>query len=465
MPSTDQELIQRTLAGEAQAYGELMQKYQGLVYSLAYHQVGHFADAQDIAQDAFIKAYRRLPSLRQPDRFLPWLKAITINECRMWRRQPLKFVGLEDEEARRASGDLAVETWARQELQAEVRQAVASLPEKNRLIVTLHYLAGLSHQEISEALNVPVSVVEGRLFRARRQLKAGMMALVEESFAQKRLPASFAQAVLKKLTLSPVAEGWITLSHSDEIRAMVLGVLQPGRPEALIVLAMRPADAEAILSQPASHHEAALAKARAFDCAQAILKALDIRLKEVVLYLDEEGYCQARAAIQQGDVERTLSLRPSDALALVARLKAPLYAEEAVVRQGKVGEEGLPCPFEANLKTLRTELAAALQYTRLEEQMFDIGLAPEEGRDRARFVKDEDAGTFSMEVVGSDRAPLVLELAEYRAGIEHLWTLPHIQPAGTSYQHDDGRQYRTHYAMSGDVLEIRFVPVAADGLP
>ncbi|MCC6442739.1 MAG: hypothetical protein IT210_04680 [Armatimonadetes bacterium] len=82
MDERDEDMIRRVRAGEIDAFGELMSRCQQWIYGLTYHRVGHFADAQDIAQEAFIQAYRNLSRLRQPERSPAWLKAIAVNVSR-----------------------------------------------------------------------------------------------------------------------------------------------------------------------------------------------------------------------------------------------------------------------------------------------------------------------------------------------------------------------------------------------
>ena len=96
MQATDSELVQLTHAGDTASFGELVRRYQGLIYGLAYHRIGNFADAQDIAQEAFVKAFRRLDQLDQPERFAAWLKTIAANECRMWLRARPDDIPLDD---------------------------------------------------------------------------------------------------------------------------------------------------------------------------------------------------------------------------------------------------------------------------------------------------------------------------------------------------------------------------------
>ena len=146
MRQDDVVLVRQTLAGNKDAFGELVRRYQGLICGLAYHFVGNLTDAEDLAQDSFIRAYENLKQLKEPSKFGMWLRQITANLCRTWqerRSYHAKGVQLFDpvpgsQEMQRiaqivAQGPLPDEVVERKELQEMVRQAIDSLSENNRL--------------------------------------------------------------------------------------------------------------------------------------------------------------------------------------------------------------------------------------------------------------------------------------------------------------------------------------------
>jgi RNA polymerase sigma-70 factor (ECF subfamily) len=462
MQQTDRELVERVLNGDAGAFGELVRRYQGAVYGLAYHRVRHFADAQDIAQESFIKAFRKLRQLDRPDRFAVWLYAITVNECRMWQRQRREVATWEDAVTLSAVEVSTAETWERQELRAAVRQTVESLPEKDRLAVTLRYLAGLSCQEIGEFLNVPVTTVEGRLYRARRQLKKEMMAMVEESFAGRKLPEDFAQEVLKQLSLTP--DDWVTTVMGEGTRTMIMGAAQGGKAAAIMALTMKSADQEAIMQSPMNEpDEVSRAKSRALECAKEILTTFDISMQQVVLRLEEEGQCRARATFKKGRMRKTLDMRPSDALALAARLNAPIYAEEPLLRQGKVGEDGLKCSIGGTLEAYRDELKLLNMTTILTCKAFDAGVSPGSVCDTARFRPEPAEGSLIVEVAGSEQSPVVVDLAVYGPALERLRADAERQTYLVLYH--ESELYREYGRVVESGLEIRFVPTTRENEP
>lgn len=196
----DTELVQRTLQGDNDSFGRLVSKYQGVVYGLCFHLVGNFTDAQDLAQEAFVLAYRNLYQLREPSKFASWLHSVTVNVCRMWlRKQKFDVISLDTKAATKLTSALPTqqEIVEEKELQLAVRQAIDSLSEKNRLAVMLYYIDGLSYQKISDFWSVPVTTVKSRLTRARLQLKEELMTMVEKNFGEHKLPEDFVEKVKK----------------------------------------------------------------------------------------------------------------------------------------------------------------------------------------------------------------------------------------------------------------------------
>jgi len=204
----DEILVKRAMKGDKDAFGQLVQIYQGAVYGLCYHIVGNFADAQDLAQEAFVQAYRDLHQLREPAKFANWLNQLTRNVCGMWlRRQKNKIVPL-DEIASNNLADYAtptpLEEIETEEMHQFVRRAIDVLSEKNKLTVTLFYMDGLSYQKIGDFLGVPVSTVKSRLHESRKQLKEELIKMVEKTFEKHKLPKDFADKVLREVTVKRV---------------------------------------------------------------------------------------------------------------------------------------------------------------------------------------------------------------------------------------------------------------------
>jgi len=203
--NTDIELIQRTLNGETDAFGELVRRYQDAVYATALHRIGNFTDAQDVAQETFIEAYKNLHKLRDPARFPGWLHTITLRQCSRWMRRRHETIPIEelDEpqmlEASRGKVPLPDESLERKELQEIVLGAIASLPPKVGEVVTMYYIDGLSYEEIASFLSIPKTTVKGRLQMGRRRLKEELIAMVEDVLKRNRPDDRFSEEVRVKL--------------------------------------------------------------------------------------------------------------------------------------------------------------------------------------------------------------------------------------------------------------------------
>ncbi len=202
---TDVELIEKMLGGETDAFGELVRRYQSAVYATALHRTGNFADAQDIAQEAFLKAYENLRSLREPAKFPGWLHTIATHECNHWRRKQRESTPIEELQEPQimeiSNGRVRCpdEELERKELRQLVLRAISSLPQKVGEVVTLYYIDGLSYGEIANFLSVPHSTVKGRLQMGRKQLKEEFINVVDTTLKQNRPNEKFTEKVLNEI--------------------------------------------------------------------------------------------------------------------------------------------------------------------------------------------------------------------------------------------------------------------------
>lgn len=179
MKSEDAELIQRTVSGDDTAFAELVKKYQKQIHALAWRKIGDFHTAEDITQDTFLKAYQRLHTLKQPNRFAGWLYVIANRQCLAWFRQKrLHKRTLENVDTPYANSDAysrhIVEEQAKtveQEQQEVVKKLLETLQESDRTVITLHYFAEMTCEQMSEFLGVSANTIKSRLRRARNRLK------------------------------------------------------------------------------------------------------------------------------------------------------------------------------------------------------------------------------------------------------------------------------------------------------
>jgi RNA polymerase sigma-70 factor (ECF subfamily) len=173
---SDDMLVVRTLDGDTTAFTALVERYKRPVYALAYRLLGNATDAEDAAQETFVRAYTRLTSYQLGSRFGSWLLAITSHWCidSLRRKRALSL-----EAASEGRGDLGTPASPEEqpeavtlhrERQHEVRAWLNQLPAPYRAVIELRYWQDLSYNEISETTGLPVSTVRMRLFRARQLL-------------------------------------------------------------------------------------------------------------------------------------------------------------------------------------------------------------------------------------------------------------------------------------------------------
>ncbi|HEV8683105.1 MAG TPA: sigma-70 family RNA polymerase sigma factor [Actinomycetota bacterium] len=176
-PLEDAELIERARRGDSGSYGELVRRYQQVAVRTAYVVAGDAADAEEAAQEAFVKAYRALDRFRGDAPFRPWLLAIVANEARNRRRAAGRqaALALRAAERGRPSGD-AVPSPEEAVLGTEERErllaAVNSMGESDRMVIAYRFFLDLSERETAEALGVPAGTVKSRLSRALERLRA-----------------------------------------------------------------------------------------------------------------------------------------------------------------------------------------------------------------------------------------------------------------------------------------------------
>lgn len=165
-------LIEQALEGDRDAFSQLMHRYAGAVYGLAYRMLGGPQDAEDASQEIFLRAYLNLARFDQTRRFSTWLLSIASNYCvDRLRRQRLTWLTLDDVAFTLTSPQRGPEGSALQRERREtVQQALETLPEGYRLVTLLRYWHDLSYQEIAEATGLTESTIKTRLHRARHMM-------------------------------------------------------------------------------------------------------------------------------------------------------------------------------------------------------------------------------------------------------------------------------------------------------
>jgi RNA polymerase sigma-70 factor (ECF subfamily) len=179
----ESELVRRARKGDLQAYDDLVKRYQERIYATIYHMTSNHEDANDLAQESFIKAFQALKSFKGGSTFYTWIYRIAVNKTINFLKQrknrthmslnDIDFNAehdtdlialISDNTPRRAAGLT--------ELQKKLNEALLKLSEPHRLVVVLHDVQGQSHEEIAEVMNCNIGTVRSRLFYARQQMQA-----------------------------------------------------------------------------------------------------------------------------------------------------------------------------------------------------------------------------------------------------------------------------------------------------
>ena len=242
MKNDDAELIQRVLEGDDSAFSVLVRKYQKQVHALAWRKIGDFHIAEEITQDTFLKAYKRLATLKKPQRFVSWLYVIAANRCSSWLRkkrlwtQPLEELEETDNEHVQNvtySGYVVSEN-ERTTAEAQrdvVKKLLAKLQESERTIITLHYFGEMSCTEIGTFLGVSANTIKSRLRRAQQRLKKEEP-MIREALENFKITPNFTENVMREISrIKPAAPSggkpvmpWAIAASTLAVVLLMLGI-------------------------------------------------------------------------------------------------------------------------------------------------------------------------------------------------------------------------------------------------
>ena len=203
MENNDVQLIRRILSGDDAAFTTLVGKYQKSVHALAWRKIGDFHIAEEITQDTFLQAYKKLSMLRNPNQFAGWLYVIANNLCKRWHQkkklptQSLEntpMTEIEKSSYKRYTSERR-ETETTEHHHEIVKKLLARLPESERTVVTLHYLGDMSIKEIGRFLGVSANTINSRLRRARKRLQEREELLIQEVLGSVQLPPNLMENI------------------------------------------------------------------------------------------------------------------------------------------------------------------------------------------------------------------------------------------------------------------------------
>ncbi|NVK25348.1 MAG: RNA polymerase sigma factor RpoE [Gammaproteobacteria bacterium] len=182
-------LVRKAQAGDKQAFDLLVRKYQSRIVSLVSRYLGHNGDVQDVAQDAFIKAYTALPNFRGEAAFYTWLYRIAVNSAKNYlmargRKPATVDVDAEETEFFETSESLKENASPErlaltEEIKTVIFDTIEQLPEELKVAIQLREIDGMSYEEISSAMGCPIGTVRSRIFRARDAIDAKLRPLLE----------------------------------------------------------------------------------------------------------------------------------------------------------------------------------------------------------------------------------------------------------------------------------------------
>jgi RNA polymerase sigma-70 factor (ECF subfamily) len=176
---TDEELVAKTVAGDADSFNLLIKRWERPIYALAYRTIGRDEDARDVCQETFLRAFRALPGFKGQAKFSSWLYRITLNLCRDWlrrqRRTPVvsapEGVDIVELASEQGPVESIEDLVARSQLTRTVGEAMRLLPEEQRTAIILKEYHGLTFQEIADLQGCPLSTVKTRLYQGLSVLR------------------------------------------------------------------------------------------------------------------------------------------------------------------------------------------------------------------------------------------------------------------------------------------------------
>jgi RNA polymerase sigma-70 factor (ECF subfamily) len=189
MADAESELVLQSQHGDAAAFEALIRQHQRMIHALTYRMTGSLADAEDLAQETFLRAYEQLGSFRGKARFSTWLYRIAVNTCLNWRQSEARRCRLYARAAEEFSVRQSPQAGPGTDETGAVQAALLKLPAKQRAAIVLTIYDGLNHAEAAQVLGCSETTVSWRVFAAKRKLKRLLLAAQAEGGAA-RLPSA-----------------------------------------------------------------------------------------------------------------------------------------------------------------------------------------------------------------------------------------------------------------------------------
>jgi RNA polymerase sigma factor (sigma-70 family) len=348
MIQDDAALVAQVLSGAKSAFGLLIDQHWPGAMRLARRLLNDSADAEDVVQEALLQAFLCLRDLRNPDRFGAWLLGIVVNLCRMGLRARHDVYAFEDWYGGRLVHDL---TWAdlqpspevlyeTRELHRLVLDAIATLPAEQQQAVRLHYIEGLTLREIAVLVGVPVGTIKARLHRARARLRREVVQVVAD--APESIPPTEAEVSMIEVTVhdiivrapkSEVAKWTGPQDYMGKLGPQCIVLLKELAGERILPIWVGRFEASALALQL---NETSTPRPMTYDLMARLLEVAEVRVEKVAVISLRENTFYATIWVRVGERVHEVDARPSDALTLGLRLKAPIFATPEVLEQTRV---------------------------------------------------------------------------------------------------------------------------------
>ncbi|HIU10482.1 MAG TPA: sigma-70 family RNA polymerase sigma factor [Candidatus Avidehalobacter gallistercoris] len=173
----DEDLARLAQQGNKDAFAELVKRYEKQIFSMAYRLIGDYDEAADLAQEAFLRIYSQLRRYDPGKKFFSWMYRVAQNTClNALAKKPANVIPVERAEEYfgdevKTGASEPEQDYLNREIRQSIDQAIAGLPDNYRDVIYLRYIEDMSYQQIADVLNLPISTVETRLFRGKKQLQ------------------------------------------------------------------------------------------------------------------------------------------------------------------------------------------------------------------------------------------------------------------------------------------------------
>lgn len=373
----DSELVQQARAGSRAAFAELLTRHRPLALRLAARLLGGVWEAEDVLQDACVQAWLSLDRLRDPEKFGAWLCGTALNLAKMRLRARRQVYALEDLDGGRVAQNFSLaELTPSPEAVAEtlelhrwVLRALETLPTEQQAVVRLHYLEGLTLNEISALSGAPLGTLKARLHRAREKLRAQL--LPESSLPQEQstmIEVTIENMLVRVLKFEPANVMFLKTPEKDVLESASRELPAPGMPmfkiplpppdQRVVVLKEKngsrvlpiwigPFEADALSLQLAG---TSTPRPMTFDLTARLLEAAQVKVERVAISRLQAEVFYATLTVHTNGQTQEVDARPSDALNLALRLNAPIFVAPEVMDSQSILAEGLQEKLESQAR-------------------------------------------------------------------------------------------------------------------